>query len=63
MPEAVVEFIGGDIVHYDDARAGHASRILTFYENDKPIGFAPYEAILVVSWKRTGESEKNGGDK
>lgn len=57
MPEAVVEFIDGNTVHYDDARAGNASRILTFYEDDKQIGFAPYEAIVHVSWKRTNESD------
>ena len=57
MPEAVVEFIDGNTVHYDDARAGNASRILTFYEDDKPIGFSPYEAIMTVSWKRTNESD------
>ena len=55
MPEAVVEFVDGNTVHYDDARAGHASRTLTYYENDKAVGFSPYEAIVLVSWKKEGK--------
>ena len=57
MPEAVVEFINGNTVHYDDARKNHHSRILLFYKNDEVIGFSPYEAIITVSWKKTNESD------
>ena len=58
MSEAVVKYMDGRIVHYDDARAGHASRTLTFYEDGRPIGFSPYEAIVCVSWKKQEGGQK-----
>jgi len=56
MPEAVVEFIDGNTVHYEDARVGTASRMLTFYKDGEQIGFSPFEAIMTVSWKPKKEA-------
>jgi len=49
MPEAEVEFIDKDRIHYENVIADHQNRILLILENEKVVAFCPYEAILCVS--------------
>jgi len=55
MPEAVVEYVDGHHIHYEDVIPDHDKRILLIYRNGHLIGFNPYEGILAVMWKEEEE--------
>jgi cytochrome oxidase Cu insertion factor (SCO1/SenC/PrrC family) len=57
MSEAVVEYVDGHSVHYEDVLPDHSNRVLLISRNGEVVGFTPYEAVLVVVWKKKEQEE------